>query len=180
MFTDIKRGLAKFFTPKFLLVLIISTIAIWGLMTYNGQMQMFRDTMEDGSNGQGQGQASQSEMKNEDPTMLGPLMNSNQGESVNGIKNVANALDLLPKKSNDELSALNPSNMNGAGIAMPDLLDAGYHIGLDSVGQSLRNANLQLRSDPPVNKMDVGPWNQSTITGGDTLRQQLEIGKPCM
>ncbi len=178
MFTDIKRGLAKFFTPKFLLVLIISTIAIWGLMTYNGQMQMFRDTMEDGSNGQGQ--ASQPEMKNQDSPPQGPVMNSNQGESVNGIQNVANALDLLPKKSNDELSALNPSNMNGADVAIPDLLDAGYHIGLDSVGQSLRNANLQLRSDPPVNKMDVGPWNQSTITGGDTLRQQLEIGKACM
>lgn len=175
MFNDIQRGLAKFFTPKFLLVLIISMIAIWGLMTYNGQMQMVRDTMEDGSN-----EKELQEMKNGDSATPGELMKSDTSAPENGIQSVANALDLLPRKSNDELSALNPSNLNGADVAIPDLLDAGYHIGLDSVGQSLRNANLQLRSDPPVNKMDVGPWNQSTITGGDTLRQQLEIGKPCV
>lgn len=175
MFNDIQRGLAKFFTPKFLLVLIISMIAIWGLMTYNGQMQMVRDTMEDGSN-----EKELQEMKNGDSVTPGELMKSDTSASGNGIQSVANALDLLPRKSNDELSALNPSNLNGADVAIPDLLDAGYHIGLDSVGQSLRNANLQLRSDPPVNKMDVGPWNQSTITGGDSLRQQLEIGKPCV
>ena len=175
MFNDIQRGLAKFFTPKFLLVLIISMIAIWGLMTYNGQMQMVRDTMEDGSN-----EKELQEMKNGDSVTPGELMKSDTSASGNGIQSVANALDLLPRKSNDELSALNPSNLNGADVAIPDLLDAGYHIGLDSVGQSLRNANLQLRSDPPVNKVDVGPWNQSTITGGDPLRQQLEIGKPCV
>ena len=175
MFNDIQRGLAKFFTPKFLLVLIISMIAIWGLMTYNGQMQMVRDTMEDGSK-----EKDLQEMKGDDSATPGELMKSDTGASGNGIQSVANALDLLPKKSNDELSALNPSNLNGADVAIPDLLDAGYHIGLDSVGQSLRNANLQLRSDPPVNKVDVGPWNQSTISGGDHLRQQLEIGKPCV
>ena len=59
---------------------------------------------------------------------------------------------------------------------MPDLLEAGYHVGLDTVGQSMRNANLQLRSDPVIAKADIGPWNQSTIEG-DSTRQQLEIGR---
>ena len=28
-----------------------------------------------------------------------------------------------------------------------------------------RNANLQLRADPPIRVMDTGPFNMSTITG---------------
>ena len=55
------------------------------------------------------------------------------------------------------------------------LLKAGHHIGINTVGQSLRNANLQLRSEPPNPKMDVGPWNQTTIAG-DPYRRPLEIG----
>jgi len=46
---------------------------------------------------------------------------------------------------------------------------------LDTVGQSMRNANLQLRSDPVIAKSDIGPWNQSTIDG-DSTRQPMEIG----
>ena len=38
-----------------------------------------------------------------------------------------------------------------------------------------RNSNLQDRSDPPVGKTDVGPWNQSTIEP-DKTRRQFEIG----
>jgi hypothetical protein len=60
---------------------------------------------------------------------------------------------------------------------MPDLLKAGHHIGLDTIGQTLRNANLQLRSDPIISKAEVGPWNQSTIET-DYARVPLEIG-PC-
>lgn len=44
-----------------------------------------------------------------------------------------------------------------------DLLDAGHHTGIDTVGQSLRNANLQVRSDPQIPVTDTGPWNKSTI-----------------
>jgi hypothetical protein len=58
---------------------------------------------------------------------------------------------------------------------MPDLLQAGYHIGLDTIGQTLRNANLQLRSDPIIPKQEVGPWNHSTIEP-DLGRVPLEIG----
>jgi hypothetical protein len=58
---------------------------------------------------------------------------------------------------------------------MPDLLQAGYHIGLDTIGQTLRNANYQYRSDPIIPKVDIGPWNQSTIEA-DYGRVPLEIG----
>ena len=68
---------------------------------------------------------------------------------------VVDPKELLPKDNNSEFSKLNPS---GAGDLMNvSLLKAGHHIGINTVGQSLRNANLQLRSEPPNPKMDVGP-----------------------
>ena len=56
------------------------------------------------------------------------------------------------------------------------LLKAGWHIGINTVGQSLRNANLQLRSEPSNPQVKVSPWMQSTI-GPDTNRKPLEIGE---
>ena len=64
----------------------------------------------------------------------------------------------------------------GAGdLKNVNLLQAGYHIGIDTVGQSLRNANLQLRSEPPNPQLNVGPWNNTTIEP-DFNRRPLEIG----
>jgi carbon monoxide dehydrogenase subunit G len=71
------------------------------------------------------------------------------------------------------VAALNPVAQGN--IAAPDLLQAGYHIGLDTIGQTLRNANLQERSDPIIPKAAVGPWNQSTIDP-DLGRVPLEVG----
>ena len=56
-----------------------------------------------------------------------------------------------------------------------NLLKAGYHIGRDTVLGSLRNANLQLRSEPANPQVKVSPWLQSTIEP-DTNRRPLEIG----
>jgi len=43
------------------------------------------------------------------------------------------------------------------------------------VSSSLRNANLQLRSEPANPQQDVGPWNNTTISP-DINRRPLEIG----
>jgi hypothetical protein len=56
-----------------------------------------------------------------------------------------------------------------------NFLEAGYHVGINTVGQSNRNANLQLRSEPPNPQMSVSPWMQSTIEP-DLARKPLEIG----
>jgi hypothetical protein len=87
--------------------------------------------------------------------------------------NIQNPAELLPKSSNDEWSKLNPSGKGE--LANVNLLKAGYHIGIDTIGQSLRNANLQIRSEPPNPQLNVGPWNQSTIEF-DFMRPPLEIG----
>ena len=80
---------------------------------------------------------------------------------------------IITKGSNNEWSKLNPTGTKDLGI---NLLSAGHHIG-QSVS-SLRNANLQLRSEPanPVMQPGACPWNQSTIQP-DTTRRPLEIGE---
>ena len=88
-------------------------------------------------------------------------------------KQISNPKDLLPADGNTEFSKMNPS---GAGDLMNvNLLRSGHHIGINTVGTSLRNANLQVRSEPPNPRINTGPWNTSTITS-DTHRRPLEIG----
>jgi hypothetical protein len=40
---------------------------------------------------------------------------------------------------------------------------------------SLRNANQQLRSDPPISQTQTGPWNHSPIVP-DLLRRPFDLG----
>jgi hypothetical protein len=90
-----------------------------------------------------------------------------------GQQSIQNPSDLLPKDSNSEWAQLNPSGKGE--LANINLLKAGYHIGIDTIGQTLRNANLQIRSEPPNPQLYVGPWNLSTIEP-DFMRPPLEIG----
>jgi hypothetical protein len=88
--------------------------------------------------------------------------------------NIQNPSDLLPKDTNSEWAQLNPSGKGE--LANINLLKAGYHIGIDTVGQTLRNANLQIRSEPANPQLYVGPWNLSTIES-DFMRVPLELGQ---
>jgi hypothetical protein len=81
--------------------------------------------------------------------------------------------DLLPKDANSKWAQLNPS---GSGdIRDQNYLTAGYHVGINTVGQSLRNANLQLRSEIPNPQVPVSPWMISTIEP-DLRPVSFEIG----
>lgn len=81
--------------------------------------------------------------------------------------------DLLPKDANSQWGRLNPSG--GGGLENVNLLKAGYHTGIDTVGTVLRNANLQVRSEPPNPTSKVSPWMNTTIEP-DLMRVPLEIG----
>jgi len=87
--------------------------------------------------------------------------------------NIQNPSELLPKDTNSQWAILNPTGKGE--LANVNLLRAGYHIGIDSIGASLRNANQQIRSDPPNPQLYTGPWNLSTIEP-DFMRPPLEIG----
>ena len=89
-------------------------------------------------------------------------------------KNANNPADLLPKDNNSQWAQLNPAGKGD--LSNINLLKAGYHIGIDTVGQSLRNSNQQIRSEPANPQVNTGIWNQSTITP-DFMRPPLEIGQ---
>jgi len=81
--------------------------------------------------------------------------------------------DLLPQDSNSTWAQTVPAGQGSLGDQ--NFLNAGFHVGINTVGQSLRNANLQLRSEPANPQMKVSPWLQSTIDP-DVNRKALEIG----
>lgn len=87
---------------------------------------------------------------------------------------VANPSELLPNDANSEWAKLNPA---GSGdLQNVNLLSAGSLMGIDTVGNTLRNANQQVRSEPANPQLNIGPWNNTTIAP-DTMRVPLEIGQ---
>ena len=89
------------------------------------------------------------------------------------IPNKLTAEDLLPK--DDKTLNFKDEHPNVEGnLKNINFLTAGYQIGVNTVGTSLRNANQQIRSEPPNPQVAVSPWMMSTI-GPDTLRKPLEI-----
>jgi hypothetical protein len=170
MFKSITQGFLKFFTKERVFILVIFLILAWGLLTYSGAKALNVDGMETGN-----------PVSSKPEPLTGPsqpVQPSQPPVQTSGyaLQPVANPSDLLPQDHNSQWSALNPNSMTQGNVLMPDLLQAGYHIGLDTIGQTLRNANLQLRSDPVIPKQIVSPWNQSTIEG-DISRTPLELGQ---
>jgi len=88
------------------------------------------------------------------------------------------AEDLLPKDAaNSKWAQVNAAGQGD--LANQNLLSAGYQIGISTVSGSLRNANLQLRSEPPNPRIEgLSPWMQTTIVP-DVQRRPLEIGGDC-
>ena len=161
----IQTGLSKFFNKKWIPLIILLILAV-SIFSYSYSKGTLLDRMSDGS----------TSLPN---TMPSPIMNSppvvsQAPNSGYALQQVANPSDLLPKDQNSQWASLNP--VGGNAINMPDLLQAGYHVGLDTIGQTLKNANYQLRSDPIIEKKDIGPWMQSTIEA-DYGRTSLDIGQ---
>lgn len=87
--------------------------------------------------------------------------------------------DLLPTDESKAIQEFNIAKPVGEGILQGvNMLDSTYHVGINTVGQSLRNANQQLRSEPPNPQVNVSPWMNTTI-GPDLPRRPLEIGESC-
>jgi hypothetical protein len=150
---------------EFILGAVIVIIAIV-LFSYDGSKRSYMDGLTDGGVApyvppeSNNAQFAHAQEFSDSPSMdaLAPKQQNSSSQS------------LLPADSNNAWAALNPSMNLGA---MPDLLQAGQHIGMSST--ILRNANLQLRSDPAISKQDVGPWMQTTIEA-DPGRVPMEIG----
>ncbi len=87
--------------------------------------------------------------------------------------------DLLPSdKVSKEWERANPS-VPGASLEMKNMIAAGSHLGVNTQGSSLKNANQQLRSEFANPIIPVSIWQNSTITP-DIYRRQFEIGEDCI
>lgn len=82
-----------------------------------------------------------------------------------------NPMELLPNDPNSQWAQVNP--MGAGDIQGKNFLSAGALVGVNTIGQSLRNANLQLRAEPPNPQSQVSPWLVSTIEP-DLQRRSLE------
>ena len=162
MLKSAQRGVTRFFTTERVIVLVVFLILAYGLYVYSGSKTDKMDGMDTGS------AAPVADTSSDNTAAPAPAVAG--GYSA---QSVAAPQDLLPQDLNSQWAALNPVAQGN--IAAPDLLQAGYHIGLDTIGQTLRNANLQERSDPIIPKANVGPWMQSTIEP-DLGRVPLEVG----
>lgn len=107
------------------------------------------------------------------------MMNSNLNEqfttdrvATDFPKDTMNPEELLPKDNNSMWNQVNPSGEGS--LKDRNFLQSGFHIGINTVGQTLRNPNLQLRSEPPCPQVKVSPWMNSTIEP-DVSRRPFEI-----
>jgi hypothetical protein len=113
-----------------------------------------------------------------------------QAASISGLKNTdsvpatsqastgssgdLSAEDLLPiHDTSSDFASRHPSGVGA--LSGKNFLTSGYHVGINTVGTSLRNANLGIRSEPANPIQHVSPWNNTTITP-DVNRLPLEIG----
>ena len=105
--------------------------------------------------------------------------NDNQNQDPNRLPNecyprdTLTPRDLLPSDANSSWAQVVPNGQGNLGDQ--NFLNAGHHVGINTVGQSLRNANLQLRSEPANPQLKVSPWLQTTIEP-DINRRAMEIG----
>jgi hypothetical protein len=89
-------------------------------------------------------------------------------------KAISNPSDLLPNSSANDWSNLNP--VSSSDLRNINLLNPTQLVGINTQGSSLRNSNLQVRSEPANPRTNTNcPWNISTIET-DTFRRPLEIG----
>lgn len=119
--------------------------------------------------------ASDGIQENERPKALG----DSEGTQLNQLpaecypKDVLSSADLLPRDADSAWAQVAPSGQGS--LQDKNFLTAGFHVGINTVGQTLRNANYQLRSEPPNPQVKVSPWNMTTIDP-DTNRRPMEIG----
>ena len=89
-------------------------------------------------------------------------------------KAVSNPADLLPNSSANDWSNLNP--VSSSDLRNINLLNPTQLVGINTQGSSLRNSNLQIRSEPANPRTNTNcPWNIYIIET-DTFRRPLEIG----
>lgn len=87
--------------------------------------------------------------------------------------------DLLPDEIDSVWSRVNPNAISNELRKRNFLFVPQRHLGVDTIGQSSKNSNLQLRSEPACPRVIISPFLNSSIDNRDHYRRKLEIGGPC-
>lgn len=182
MLKNLMRNMKTHYIIAFIAVVILG----YAIMQYSQQ----KGTSADGfsgyayegqnNNANNQAQSSTSGARPAEPAGQNEVYASVSGITTSNLglpsavkANVANPSELLPLDNNSAWAQFNPAGKGD--LKNVSLLKAGYHIGIDTIGSSLRNANLQERSEPPNPTTSVSPWMNTTIEP-DLMRAPLEIG----
>jgi hypothetical protein len=164
MFKEIISGLSKFFNRKELVFAVILLLLGAALLSYSGAKSFRLDGMEGGDYITTTDNLAEQPSVRESPAQhyvpaeeQKQMIVADTGlPSAGGYqsKDVNAPTDLMPSQGSEWTSY--------AGTT-PDLLAAGYHIGIDTIGQSRGIPNYDLRAVPFIEKANVGPWMQSTV-----------------
>ena len=100
--------------------------------------------------------------------LLGVDLNDPKYNNKDANKRTLAAQDLLPKEKNPDWFDNPNSEFNLSQAVAMEVPE--YKFGIDTVGQSRKNASLDLRSPPPCPKFAVSPWNNSTIEPDYNIR----------
>lgn len=178
------KDLQKTFKPHHVLLLLGGIVLIYVVMNYSSNKNFMPENMAP-KNRRGYGSADSvpsSSMlpagANEGTFAVDSSPLNASDSNLTGMpsncsgNNTNNPSDLLPKDGN---SGWGLQPMGSGDYLGVNFLNAGYLNGIDTVGSSLRNANLQVRSEPPNPQLVVSPWMNTTIEP-DSFRQPLEIG----
>lgn len=165
--------LEKTLRANHILVILGAIVLVYAVYTYSDQKFVVPyEPLQGNANGRPNAPIVASHQTDPVSTIDGM---ASQGSVPSGASNlpVANPSDLLPRDTNNQWGSLNPS---GSGDLLgQNLLSATFLTGIDTIGNTMKNANLQLRSEPPNPQLNVGPWNQSTFAP-DLMRTPLELG----
>ena len=143
----------------------------------SGPLEMHSNSFADATSGNGEINA-----LSEHEGMVGEnnMASKSTDPSISGLRSAScfpkdqlTATELLPQSQASTWASVNPEGQGT--LKNKNFVQAGHHVGVNTVGQTLRNANLQLRSEPPNPQIQVSPWQQSTMNP-DTNRKPLEIG----
>lgn len=95
------------------------------------------------------------------------------------LKDISKEIEFLKEKTQAQITSndLLPPGENLYNLENKNFLFNTFGAGSDSRGTSLKNPNLQLRSDPVIERVEnLTPFNKSIVEGQDTYRKRFEIG----
>ena len=180
----ILKDLQKMLKVHHVIALLGLIVLVVALVNYSSGKSVLMDNMSSGRQSRGESisqvpdsgvaMAANPAGQNEVYADVSGMSSPSQGLPPSCSKgHTTNPEDLLPNDINSEWSRLNPNGTHD--LANINLLSAGALAGIDTVGSTLRNANLQVRSEPPNPTTKVSPWMNTTIEP-DLMRVPLEIG----